>query len=535
MSQQKPFDKYWSLKAEQLKITQPEVFLSQALKHGYLPKSGTLPGLLVSDIDPTNYKRIVIEYSKNKDGQKRIDYNPPVTKVVEFAHIDDSGYRVYSLIHPYSYWLLCKEIADNLPRITRILTEHRKIVSYSLPDFLNLKFRKEQGIESWLRMAEQDLLAESGEYKFLLKSDISSFYSSVYTHSISWAIHGKTKAQNKKNHNNWRLLGNRLDKLARNCNSAQTNGLPIGPVTSDILSELVLASVDKDIASRLKKCKIDFRAARYKDDYRFLIKTSEDARVIRKILAETLHEYGLTINERKTKLYSDIVSNYRREWKYSLAQAGLEIMNPKDFSDVSLYIDKIYKLQVGDDNYQPALSLMQELYKSVYEAQLTDKFEVAEIQKISAQLAHTYRLLPASLPVSIQLLDLLMGDQDEDTKKDVIDSFVRHFGMISDDGMLAWFYGFYLRLSKNHADDFLESTPGTSNMHKLLSGEWVFEDISNKSSFKSDTVEFVTEKSVLDFQTKPIDVSLGYSVSSPAEDFRDEQEIDFSDRNELNE
>ena len=527
MSELRPFDKYFQERSKELSFIQPDVFLSQALKYGYLPKSGTLPGLIVSKINPTNYKLVKIEHIKRKNGQKYINFDPPVTRAIEFVHVDDSGYRVYSLIHPYSYYLLCKEIADNLPRIIKVLTRKRTIISYSLPDLTNMKFRKEQGIKHWLRMAEQDLVAESGDYNFLLKSDISSFYSSIYTHSISWAIHGKKKSQEKKNHNNWRLIGNRLDKLARNCNGAQTNGLPIGPITSDILSELVLAAVDEDIEKKLKRLRVDFRASRYKDDYRFLLKTSEDAQKARRVLAEVLHDYGLTLNEKKTKVYGDIIQNYKREWKYALSRIGLEKASAGSLDEVSSFIDKIYRLQVSDIDYQPALTLLQELYKTAYESKIEDAFESDKVRRISAQLAHMYRLLPASLPVSIQILDLLMGAQSKKEKLNIVDNFVGYFGDIADDGMLAWMYAFYLRVSEESAYNFLKTMPAKDDMCKLLNNRLFFEEPSVKYGFKKDTVTFITRESIEDFQSKPIDVSLSYNASTPHDDFNEDDVIDI--------
>ena len=61
------------------------------------------------------------------------------------------------------------------------------------------------------------------DYEYLTHIDISNCYGSIYTHSISWAIHGREEA--KKNHNNKNLIGNAIDKHLRDMSYGQTNFL----------------------------------------------------------------------------------------------------------------------------------------------------------------------------------------------------------------------------------------------------------------------------------------------------------------------
>ncbi len=50
-------------------------------------------------------------------------------------------------------------------------------------------------IYQWLQMAEKDLILDCIHYQFIARTDITNFYSSVYTHSIAWALHGKEDAR----------------------------------------------------------------------------------------------------------------------------------------------------------------------------------------------------------------------------------------------------------------------------------------------------------------------------------------------------
>lgn len=72
----------------------------------------------------------------------------------------------------------------------------------------------------------------------VLKTDISRFYPSIYTHIIPWVVEGKIEA--KKDRSNINKLGNMLDKTFEWSQDGQTFGLPIGPDISFIIAEVIL-------------------------------------------------------------------------------------------------------------------------------------------------------------------------------------------------------------------------------------------------------------------------------------------------------
>ena len=521
------YDKYWESKKNELKTVSSDTFLQDALKHGYFPEAGVLPDFFEADFDSSQYDKVVVTLSEKKDslGKRRTKYEPNLFDLVKFTHTNGSGYRIYSLIHPFHYWMICKEIADNLPQIISTLTKKRNIVSYSIPNLENLEMRREDGINSWLRMAEHDLISESGEYKYLLKADISSFYASIYTHSISWAIHGRRKAKDERN--NYRLLGNRLDKLAQNSNSGQTNGLPIGPVTSDILSELVLADVDEQISRRLSKIRIKYRAARYKDDYRFLAKTQEDALTIKKVLTEVLHEYGLDINQKKTDISDDIVATYAREWKKTLRSYGLDEINPKDVYDINRILDAIYHQQKLTKDYQPALSTLELLYQSVKNADID--FNEAIVDEIVAKLVHLYRLLPSSLSHCIQLIDLLLKNQSIEIKKAQISRVGGYYQKVGDDDSTAWIYRLWLQVSEEDANNFINNISDKSQMLRILKREWIFADNNySNGGFSRNSVSLVSDALIETAQERPIIVGFRYNGELIEEIVTDDSESEPS-------
>jgi hypothetical protein len=85
----------------------------------------------------------------------------------------------------------------------------------------------------------------------LISADIQNFYPSIYTHSIPWAIHGKATA--KQRMGDPHLYGNRLDKSTAGCQEGQTVGVAIGPDTSLIVAECLLAAVERELTITFPK------------------------------------------------------------------------------------------------------------------------------------------------------------------------------------------------------------------------------------------------------------------------------------------
>ena len=93
----------------------------------------------------------------------------------------------------------------------------------------------------WRFQNEESDMAEMIGSRYQVRADISSCFPTIYTHSIPWALHGRNRA---KRNRSLLLPGNLLDFVSQNVRDGQTNGLLIGPHTSNVLSEVVLTSVD---------------------------------------------------------------------------------------------------------------------------------------------------------------------------------------------------------------------------------------------------------------------------------------------------
>jgi len=228
--------------------------------------------------------------------------------------------RVFGIFHPERYHDIVYFLHENWDYILdHLFSPENKINTYSIPIPVSSEtpgqigsLRSGRMIYEFLKMAEGDLVAEAYKYKILVRIDISNFYNSVYTHTIAWALHGREESLNDRKNE---LFGNKLDRLFQYSNDARTNGIPVGPAISDLITEIILANRDIKISNKLKRSKgvkvVNYLATRFKDDYRFLCLTEEDANRIIRTVIDTLNEFNLTVNERKTKQLSLPESLYR--------------------------------------------------------------------------------------------------------------------------------------------------------------------------------------------------------------------------------
>lgn len=133
-----------------------------------------------------------------------------------------------------------------------------------------------------------------GSARYALRTDISEFYQSIYTHSLPWALHTKSVAKVSRKDNT--LLGNRLDRLLQSSQDSQTNGIPIGPDTSLVVAEVLLSAVDLEL-SKAQPRLVGFR---YLDDYELTFPTLAAADAALAAIQACLMQFELRINPAKT-------------------------------------------------------------------------------------------------------------------------------------------------------------------------------------------------------------------------------------------
>jgi hypothetical protein len=154
--------------------------------------------------------------------------------------------------------------------------------------------------------------------RYLLLTDIDQFYPTIYTHTVPWALHTKAvcKAALKlgKGKKPPALLGNTIDKLLQCMNEGQTHGIPIGPDTSLVVAEILLAAADDALVAKKGKA---FSGFRYVDDYELSFQSLSAAEDTLSELQGVLASFELNLNPKKTRIV-DLPHGLESAWAVDL-------------------------------------------------------------------------------------------------------------------------------------------------------------------------------------------------------------------------
>jgi Reverse transcriptase (RNA-dependent DNA polymerase) len=227
--------------------------------------------------------------------------------------------RPLKIPNPLSYFALAHVVAKNWAKIKQFTLQER--LSASRP------YRKASSGRAVIMRYKYSELPRiralrwrAGRY--LLQTDINQFYPTIYTHSIPWALH--TKAASKASLRSGKRvvrLGDELDALLRNMNDGQTHGIPIGPDTSLIVAEILLAAADQALIAKHGN---QFSGFRYIDDYELAFQASSAAEETLSDLQAVLASFELIINPKKTRIV-DLPFRLDTAWAVELKAPTIRI------------------------------------------------------------------------------------------------------------------------------------------------------------------------------------------------------------------
>jgi hypothetical protein len=174
---------------------------------------------------------------------------------------------------------------------------------------------------------EQKSLEKALNHSYAFHADVTDCYAALYTHSIAWALHGKSVA--KQHRTDPDMIGNILDRHIQAMHEGQTNGIPQGSVLMDLIAEFVLSYADSKVAEILA----DFRdreydILRYRDDYRIFVNNPQTGEEILKVLTEELSKLGLKLNSAKTKAATPVVGSALKPDKWAWMCAKQDDQDP---------------------------------------------------------------------------------------------------------------------------------------------------------------------------------------------------------------
>ena len=248
-------------------MTQKKYFtLDYLIKYGYFDfkKSNNKMSIYDKELRYTSSNTIHKDIFNCNDLHSRLNkildkvesnYKKETEPIVFSIYKNDEERRIFKYPNMYSYIDLCKHINMNQIKYRDILNASNKSLSN---EFYNNTYLQGKISRYKNRLGRRRIF----------KTDIENFYPSIYTHSIPWVLVGKEVA--KKNRYIDSEYYNQLDSLIQRCQYGETHGIPVGPFTSRLISEIYMCKVDE----KLEK----FNYVRYVDDFE-LAYNSEDEQI----------------------------------------------------------------------------------------------------------------------------------------------------------------------------------------------------------------------------------------------------------------
>lgn len=372
-----------------------------------------------SDFDDINYKLL-----NNKDGK--------------FA------WRPFQLIHPALYVSLVHNITEEVHWnliVARFeqFASIQKIKCYSIPlQSVDIQSDRASSVTQWWQSIEQQSIELALEYEYVLHTDISDCYGSIYTHSIPWAIHTKPIA--KKNRIPNGNIGNIIDKHLRDMAFGQTNGIPQGSVLMDFIAEMVLGYADLELSSRIQQANIqDYHIIRYRDDYRIFSNNPQEAEFITKILTEILIDLGMRLNAQKTLVSNNVIRDSIKPDKiYWIAEKN----RSKSIQEHLLLI------HILSDKFPNSGSLSKALVK--FYNRIKALTELNNIHVLISILVDIMYKNPRAYPIASAVLSKLLALLNDPAKRDsILQSTMAKFAKIPNTGHIKiWLQRLTIKIDK---------------------------------------------------------------------------------------
>ncbi len=305
--------------------------IERLLGHGYFP-SQLPPPFTTHDLAANHAALYAAWFALQPNPDKGVKVPRAPSSKAELFSVARVGHqrRVTSLPNPVAQTYLATHVVRHWPQFLSHYRQSR--LSVSRPRFLKAGSRA-ANIPSMQLLYDRKVLLSAG-YKYMLRTDVSRFFPTIYTHSVPWAFHTKAVAKRKQAITP-KYFGNLLDLSLRQGQEGQTIGLPIGPDTSHIIAEAIATSVDLELKKRLKTLPAGFR---YVDDYYMFFATANEAEAALAGLIRSLKDFELQINFEKTRTCSvlEITDDF---WTHQLRSFQIGSTGRRQVSDINHFFE----------------------------------------------------------------------------------------------------------------------------------------------------------------------------------------------------
>ncbi|HUU28414.1 MAG TPA: RNA-directed DNA polymerase [archaeon] len=261
--------------------------LADLLARGYFPR----------ELPPPFTTQPYSEILKKKQGSLPSEFDPSNKNIISKPVVHNftrpgSLRRKFSIPNPLNFYQLAKILTQEWMYFFKHCDKSQ--ISLSKP---TIKTDGERAIERLYTLGDlpQHRAKVRATSRYILQTDIATFYPSVYTHSIPWALHTKTKSKANRTE---KLIGNLVDRIIRNSQDGQTIGIPIGPDTSLLIAETINSVIDVSLSKYS-----DQNGYRYMDDFEFGFNNYAEAELMLAKLQELLNDFELQLNPKKTRIF----------------------------------------------------------------------------------------------------------------------------------------------------------------------------------------------------------------------------------------
>jgi len=418
-----------------------ESFLFEALtRWNYFPnqksKGEELPPVFSTRQFTPHVAKLLLSHKPRKSGYDQVEY---------YSTRYNNVSRPLSIPHPVGYAHLVNSICSNWKELNYICENENSLIK---PEQHNDGRILIMDYEDSLDKTSRALNLGFG-MKFRAHTDITNCFLSIYTHAIPWAVVGFGIAKLKKDDK--KIWFNKLDFHQRIIKRNETQGIAIGPATSNIICEAILARIDEIL-------RVKYSYFRYIDDYTCYCLTHNEGQSFLRDLSDELHKYKLSLNIKKTEIV-ELPATLDSEWILELSTrvpSGSPNEAPKKGKSYNAkesirYID--FALQLKKST--PDGSVLKFAVKSII-YQL-DEYAIKPVLEYLINLASFYPLL---LPMLSYLLDKPNIDQAK---------YTISFNAINrrSDGM-CWVIYYLNKYSLEFSDDAVEEVFNSRDCMAIL-------------------------------------------------------------------
>ena len=348
------------------------------------------------------------------------------------------AWRKLELIHPIIYYSLVNLITkeENRTLIQQKISETTNfIICESLPEIpQEEESQQEAQIDKRYENIEKRSIELALEYQYVFHTDITNCYWSIYTHSISRALHWKDEAKSKRGFD--ALLGNKIDCHFQAMSNWQTNGIPQWSMLCDMIAEIVLKFADVELSTELAWIGItEYKILRYRDDYRIFVNNPNIWQTIMRKISSVLGDLWFILNTWKTTESSNIILSSIKEDKwYALKIYKNYKKLSREFTWLHAILLKTYELGINHPNAGSINAILNDVINNF------DNFE--HIKEKENHLAYISILVnigiksPKSFPLIAKLITLITKDYDEETRKLIIGKIREKLSLVPNSDLL---------------------------------------------------------------------------------------------------